>query len=46
MKDREKILRYFSATGEEAKDMAIRLLDIADCGSHENGGGENFRRIS
>ena len=30
MKDREKILRYFSATGEEAKDMAIRLLDIAD----------------
>ena len=66
-----KILRYFSATGEEAKDMAIRLLDIADsvdrgrpfavgllyvsfcgagrtddCGSHENGGGENFRRIS
>ena len=30
MKDREKILRYFSATGEEAKDMAVRLLDIAD----------------
>ena len=30
MKDREKILRYFSATGEEAKDMAIRLLDSAD----------------
>ena len=30
MKDREKILRYFAATGEEAKEMAIRLLDIAD----------------
>ena len=30
MKDREKILRYFTATGEEAKDMAIRLLDLAD----------------
>lgn len=30
MKDREKILRYFTASGDEAKDMAIRLLDIAD----------------
>lgn len=30
MKDREKILRYFAATGDEAKDMAIRLLDLAD----------------
>ena len=30
MKDREKILRYFAATGDEAKDMAMRLLDLAD----------------
>ena len=30
MKDKEKILRYFAAGGEEAKDMAIRLLDLAD----------------
>ncbi len=30
MKDREKVLRYFAATGEEAKDMAIRLMDLAD----------------
>lgn len=30
MKDREKILNYFSATGDEAKEMAIRLLDLAD----------------
>lgn len=30
MKDREKILRYFAASGEEAGDMAMRLLDLAD----------------
>ena len=30
MKDREKVLRYFAASGEEAKDMAVRLLDLAD----------------
>ena len=30
MKDREKILRYFAASGEESKDMAMRLLDLAD----------------
>lgn len=30
MKDREKIFRYFAAAGDEAKDMAIRLLDLAD----------------
>lgn len=30
MKDREKIIRYFTAAGEEAKDMAVRLLDLAD----------------
>lgn len=30
MKDREKILNYFAATGEEAKEMTIRLLDLAD----------------
>ncbi len=29
MKDREKILRYFSASGEEAGGTAVRLLDIA-----------------
>ncbi len=29
MKDREKILRYFSASGEEAGETAVRLLDIA-----------------
>ena len=30
MKDREKILRYFAASGDESKDMAMRLLDLAD----------------
>lgn len=30
MKDREKILNYFAAVGDEAKDMAIRLLDLAE----------------
>ena len=30
MKDREKIIRYFAATSDDAKDMAIRLLDLAD----------------
>lgn len=30
MKDREKILNYFSAASEEAGDIAVRLLDIAD----------------
>ncbi len=30
MKDREKILRYFAATSDEAKEMAMRLLDLAD----------------
>lgn len=30
MKDREKILRYFAATGDEAKEMAVRLLNLAD----------------
>ena len=28
MKDREKIIRYFAATSDDAKDMAIRLLDL------------------
>ena len=28
MKDREKILRYFAASGDESKDMAMRLLDL------------------
>ena len=30
MKDREKILRYFEASGEEAGEMAKRLLDLAE----------------
>lgn len=30
MKDREKILKFFAAGGDEAKEMAIRLLDLAD----------------
>lgn len=30
MKDREKILNYFSAASEEAGEMAARLLDLAD----------------
>lgn len=30
MKDREKILNYFSAASEEAGAMAMRLLDMAD----------------
>lgn len=30
MKDREKILRYFAASGEDTKNMTIRLLDLAD----------------
>lgn len=30
MKDREKILNYFAAASEEAGDIAVRLLDIAD----------------
>lgn len=30
MKDKEKILRFFKATGEEAEEMAIRLLDLAE----------------
>lgn len=30
MKDREKILNYFSATGAEAGEIAVRLLDLAD----------------
>lgn len=30
MKDKEKILRFFAAGGEEAKDMAMRLVDLAD----------------
>lgn len=30
MKDKEKILRYFAAGGEEAKEMSIRLMDLAE----------------
>ena len=30
MKDREKILRYFAASGDESKDMAMRLLDFSE----------------
>jgi RNA-binding protein YlmH len=30
MKDREKILRFFKATGPEAEEMAVRLLDLAE----------------
>lgn len=30
MKDREKILRYFAASGEEAGEIAERLLDLAE----------------
>lgn len=30
MKDRDKILHFFAASGEEAEEMAIRLLDIAN----------------
>ena len=30
MKDKEKILRYFAASGEEAGEMAVRLLDLAE----------------
>ena len=30
MKDREKILNYFAAASEEAGEIAVRLLDIAD----------------
>jgi len=30
MKDKEKILRYFAAGGDDAKEMAIRLMDLAD----------------
>lgn len=30
MKDREKIINYFAAASEEAGEMAVRLLDLAD----------------
>ena len=30
MKDREKILNYFAAASEEAGEIAVRLIDIAD----------------
>jgi RNA-binding protein YlmH len=30
MKDKDKILHYFAASGEEAEEMAVRLLDLAD----------------
>lgn len=30
MKDREKIINFFSSSGEEAKEMAIRLIDLAE----------------
>lgn len=30
MKDKEKILRFFAAGGEEAKEMAVRLTDLAE----------------
>ena len=30
MKDKEKILRYVAASGEEAGEMAVRLLDLAE----------------
>lgn len=30
MKEREKIINFFSSSGEEAKEMAIRLVDLAE----------------
>ena len=30
MKDREKIINFFKSSGEEAEEIAVRLVDLAE----------------